>query len=80
MVYRISGAFFFGATARVLTALDRVGALPRLFVIDFSEVPVIDFSAAHSLVAFVNKLKRSGTDVAFAATRPRVRACWTRTG
>jgi sulfate permease, SulP family len=73
MVYRISGAFFFGATARVLTALDRVGALPRLFVIDFSEVPVIDFSAAHSLIAFVNKLKRSGTDVAFAAARPGVR-------
>ncbi|HEY5305297.1 MAG TPA: SulP family inorganic anion transporter [Pseudolabrys sp.] len=73
MVYRISGAFFFGATARVLTALDRVGGLPRLYVIDFSEVPVIDFSAAHSLVTFVNKLKRAGTDVTFAAARPGVR-------
>jgi len=28
MVYQISGAFFFGATARVLGVLDRVGA-PR---------------------------------------------------
>src|SRR5665213_981122 len=73
MIYRISGAFFFGATARVLTALDRVGGLPRLYVIDFSEVPVIDFSAAHSLVTFVNKLKRAGTDVTFAAARPGVR-------
>ena len=80
MVYRISGAFFFGATARVLTVLDRVGALPRVFVIDFSEVPLIDFSAAHSLVTFVNKLKRSGTDVVFAAVRPSVRHMLNRAG
>ena len=80
MVYRISGAFFFGATARVLTVLDRVGALPRVFVIDFSEVPLIDFSAAHSLVTFVNKLKRSGTDVVFAAARPSVRHMLNRAG
>ncbi|MDP2411163.1 MAG: SulP family inorganic anion transporter [Pseudolabrys sp.] len=73
MVYRINGAFFFGATARVLTVLDRVGSLPRVFVIDFSGVPLIDSSAAHSLAAFVRKLHRSGTLIYFAAVRPRVR-------
>jgi SulP family sulfate permease len=73
MVYHISGAFFFGATARVLTALERVGAPPRLFVLDFTDVPLIDTTAAHSLVAFVNKLKRAGTEVCFAAARPKVR-------
>lgn len=73
MVYRINGAFFFGATARVLTALERVGAPPRLFVLDFTDVPLIDTTAAHSLIAFVNKLKRAGTEVCFAATRPKVR-------
>ncbi len=72
MVYRINGAFFFGATARVLTVLDRVGA-PRVFVLDFSDVPLIDVSAAHALVAFVAKLARSGTAVHFAAARPAVR-------
>ncbi len=73
MVYHISGAFFFGATARVLTVLERVGTPPRVLVIDFSEVPLIDTTAARSLVVFVNKLKRSGTSVVFAAARPSVR-------
>jgi len=73
MIYRISGAFFFGATARVLTVFERVGTPPRIFVLDFADVPMIDSTAAHSLVAFVNKLGRSGTAVHFAATRPAVR-------
>ena len=34
MVYHISGAFFFGATARVLGVLERVGTPPRLLVLD----------------------------------------------
>jgi len=80
MVYRISGAFFFGATARVLTVLERVGAAPRLLVLDFEDVPLIDITAARSLVAFVNKLKRSGTGVIFAAARPSVRRTLNRAG
>jgi sulfate permease, SulP family len=72
MVYRISGAFFFGATARVLQVLERTGVRPRL-VLDFSDVPMIDTTAARSLVAFVSKLARGGTKVYFAAARPKVR-------
>jgi SulP family sulfate permease len=79
MVYQISGAFFFGATARVLGVLDRVGA-PRLFVLDFKDVPLIDTTAARSLVAFVNKLERLGTSVVFAAARPTVRRTLNRAG
>src|SRR4029077_12018157 len=71
--YRISGAFFFGATARVLTVLELLGATPRLLVLDFEDVPLIDSTAAHSLVAFVNKIKRSGTKVIFAAASPPAR-------
>ena len=79
MVYQISGAFFFGATARVLGVLDRVGA-PRLLVLDFKDVPLIDTTAARSLVAFVNKLERLGTSVVFAAARPTVRRTLNRAG
>ena len=42
MVYKISGAFFFGATAAVSAALDRIGRYPRAFVFDFADVPLID--------------------------------------
>jgi SulP family sulfate permease len=73
MVYRISGALFFGATTAVSTVLDRVGAPPRSFVLDFSNVPLIDSTAANALRGFVQKLERSGTRIYFAATRPSVR-------
>lgn len=80
MVYQISGAFFFGATARVLGVLERVGAPPRLLILDFKDVPLIDTTAARSLVTFVNKVGRLGTSVVFAAARPTVRRNLTRAG
>jgi SulP family sulfate permease len=80
MVYQISGAFFFGATARVLSVLERVGAPPRLLVLDFKDVPLIDTTAARSLVTFVNKVGRLGTSVVFAAARPTVRRTLNRAG
>jgi SulP family sulfate permease len=80
VVFRINGAFFFGATARVLPVLDRIGAPPRVFILDFSDVPLIDTSAAHALVSFVHKLKRSGTAVYFSAARPSVRRALNKAG
>ena len=71
LVYRISGAFFFGATAAVSGVLDRIGAHPRAFVLDFSEVPLVDSTAAKALRGFVARLRHSGTEVYFAgAGRP----------
>jgi SulP family sulfate permease len=80
IVYRISGAFFFGAVARVLMVLERLGPTPRVLVLNFEDVPLIDSTAAHSLTAFVNKLKRSGTRVIFAAARQPVRRVLIRAG
>lgn len=73
MVYRISGAFFFGATARVNLILDRVVKPPRIFVLDFSDVPFIDITAAATLERFVHRLHKAGTKVYFAGVRPHVR-------
>ncbi|MDF2118618.1 SulP family inorganic anion transporter [Roseiarcaceae bacterium H3SJ34-1] len=73
MVYKISGAFFFGATATVNMALDRIGQYPRTFVFDFSEVPLIDSTAAKALEAFVHKLRKAQTRVCIASARPGVR-------
>jgi SulP family sulfate permease len=79
-VYRINGAFFFGATARVLPVLERIGKTPRVFVLDFTDVPLIDTTAARALVGFVDKLRRVGTDVYFAAARPKVRRALNQAG
>jgi SulP family sulfate permease len=73
MVYKISGALFFGVTANISTVLDRIGTYPRIFVFDFSEVPLIDTTAAKALEAFVSKLRRAGTRVYIAGARPSVR-------
>ena len=73
MVYRISGAFFFGATARVNVMLDRVVHPPRVFILDFSDVPFIDITASAALERFVHRLHKAGTKVYFAGVRPHVR-------
>ncbi len=73
VIYRISGAFFFGATATVSSVLDRIGAPPQVFVLDFSDVPIVDSTAAKALEAFLHKLRHSGTKVYFAGTARNVR-------
>jgi SulP family sulfate permease len=44
-----------------------------VFVLDFRDVPLIDSTAAHSLAGFTKRLRKSGTAVYFATTRPSVR-------
>ncbi len=73
MVYRIRGAFFFGATAAVSAVLDRIGEHPKVFVIDFTEIPLVDSTAAKALEGFVQKLHHSGTQVYFVGARKSVR-------
>jgi sulfate permease, SulP family len=73
IAYRISGAFFFGATAAVIGVLERIGERPKVFVLDFSDVPLIDSSGAKALEAFAHKLDAAGTRVYVAGARKSVR-------
>jgi SulP family sulfate permease len=73
VVYRISGAFFFGAAAAVSGILERIGEHPKLFVLDFSDVPLVDSTAAKALEGFARKLRQSGTQVYFAGAGKSVR-------
>uniref|UniRef100_UPI003752F24F STAS domain-containing protein n=1 Tax=Dongia sp. TaxID=1977262 RepID=UPI003752F24F len=72
-VYRISGAFFFGAAASVAAALDRIGQHPKVHVIDFSAVPVIDSTAVATIDGFVRKTERNGARVILSGAAPSVR-------
>ncbi len=80
LVYRISGAFFFGATETVGSVLDRIGEVPRAFILDFEDVPLVDSSAAKVLRSTVAKLTRAGTTVYFTGTKPGVRAVLLKAG
>ena len=73
MVYRLSGAFFFGATSQINLVLDRVVTPPRVFILDFTDVPFIDITAARALGAFVQRLKKSGAKVLLTGVRPELR-------
>ncbi|WP_018264898.1 SulP family inorganic anion transporter [Methylosinus sp. LW4] len=73
MVYKISGAIFFGASATVSAALDEIGRYPSVFIFDFSEAPLVDSTAARALESFVARLRKAGTVVCVAGARPAVR-------
>jgi SulP family sulfate permease len=73
IVYRISGAFFFGAAANVAAALDRIGEHPKAYVIEFSAVSVIDSTAAATIEGFVRKARRNQALVYVAGALPAVR-------
>jgi sulfate permease, SulP family len=73
VVYRISGAFFFGAAAGVAAALDSIGEHPRAYVIDFSAVPVLDSTAAATMQGFSRKAHRKGASVYVAGATPAIR-------
>ena len=63
VIYRISGAFFFGAAAAVGAALDRIAEHPKAYVIDFSDVAILDSTAAATIEGFLRKARRSGAKV-----------------
>lgn len=72
-VYRITGAFFFGAAATVGSVLDRIADQHKAFVIDFSAVPFIDSTAANTIEGIARKAHRSGVLLLVSAASPAVR-------
>jgi SulP family sulfate permease len=73
IVYRISGAFFFGAAATVAATLDSIGEHPKAYVIDFSSISIFDSTAATTIEGFVHKARRRGASVYIANARPAIR-------
>jgi len=68
VVYRIRGAFFFGATASVGAVLDRISERYRGLLIDLSDVTLIDSTAAHLIEQLVHKAEKRGVDVMLTGT------------
>jgi len=63
VVYRITGAFFFGAAASVATALDRIGGQPKAYIVDISAVEVLDSTAAATIEGFARKAGGQGAKI-----------------
>lgn len=60
-VYRITGAFFFGAASSVGTILEQIGDRSHAFIVDVSAVPFLDSTAANTLAGVAQKMERVGT-------------------
>ncbi len=73
LVYRIKGAFFFGAASTVGSVLDRIADRPRAFVLDFAEVPFLDSTAAHSVELLARKMARKGGRLYLTGTSQEIR-------
>jgi SulP family sulfate permease len=73
VVYRITGAFFFGAASTVGTVLDSIADTRRAFVVDFAAVPFLDSSAANTIGQIARKARRKGVRVFITGTSQTVR-------
>lgn len=71
-VYRITGAFFFGAAATVGSVLDRIADQHKAFVLDFSAVPFIDSTAANTIEGLVRKTRKAGGIILISGASPTV--------
>jgi SulP family sulfate permease len=63
VVYRISGAFFFGAASTVGAVLERIADRHKALVLDFSSVPFLDSSGANVIAGVTRKASRHGVKV-----------------
>jgi SulP family sulfate permease len=73
LVYRITGAFFFGAASTVAGVLDRIADQRKAFVVDFSAVPFLDSTAANAMSRVATKAKRQGIKLFITGASPTVR-------
>jgi SulP family sulfate permease len=73
VVYRISGAFFFGAASTVGTVLDSLADTHKAFVVDFAAVPFLDSTAANAMSRVAAKAQRQGIRLFITGASPPVR-------
>jgi SulP family sulfate permease len=68
VVYRISGAFFFGAAASIGSVLESIADSRRFLIIDFAAVPFVDSTAANTLLGLARKAAGRGVQVILTGT------------
>ncbi|MFA6156655.1 SulP family inorganic anion transporter [Mesorhizobium sp.] len=73
VVYRISGAFFFGAASTVGAVLDRIADQRKNFILDCSAVPLFDSTAANVIEGAAHKARRAGVHFIISGASPQIR-------
>jgi SulP family sulfate permease len=73
VVYRLTGAFFFGTASMVSSVLDRIGDRHKAFVLDFASVPFVDSTAANVIVSLARSTARDKVRLFLTGASPAVR-------
>jgi SulP family sulfate permease len=73
LVYRITGAFFFGAASAIGGVLDAIADKRKAFVVDFAAVPFLDSTAANAMGRVAAKAGRQGIRLFITGASPAVR-------
>jgi len=60
VIYRITGALFFGATASIGSVLDRIQETHKALIVDFSSVPCLDSTGANMIEGLAHKAQKQG--------------------
>ena len=60
VVYRITGALFFGATASIGSVLDRIQDSHKALIVDFAAVPFLDSTGANMIEGLAHKAHDRG--------------------
>ncbi|MFT6878365.1 MAG: SulP family sulfate permease, partial [Granulosicoccus sp.] len=63
VIYRITGAFFFGAAASIGSLLDRISDTHKTLIIDLSEVPFLDSTGANVIEGLAHKTHQRGVQL-----------------
>lgn len=68
VIYRISGAFFFGSAASIGSVLDQMQDRHKALIIDFEAVPFLDSTAAYTIDSLARKAAACGVYVMLTGT------------
>jgi len=68
VILRISGAFFFGASASIGSVFDRVADRQHALIVDLSAVPFLDSTGAHTIELLAAKARRKGLPIYLTGT------------
>lgn len=80
VVFRVSGALFFGATATIGSVIDRAPDGHRALVLDLSAVPFLDSSGANMIEGLAQKARRRGVTLWLTGASRDVRRALLRHG
>lgn len=72
-IFKVGGAFFFGAAAAVSTLFDRLVTRARVYVLDLSAVPMLDSTGVITIEGFARKAAAQGALLIIAVHDPVAR-------